>query len=325
MSNKQIYRKTLGFSLRRALWDVLAFLLLGVVTTAGFFIADKISDKGLIGLAIGLLVGIILLVIIFRFISYRFKAGQIAMMTKGVTEGSLPEDVIGEGKRVVKERFTTVAAYFAVTGVIKGIFNQLGNGVIKIGESLGGDTGKQVGNVVSIAISTFVGFLCDCCLGWVLFRKDVKAARATCEGAVLFFKHGKALGRNMGRIFGMGLASLAVIGGAFTGLFYMIMVRFPESFRVLAAEISEMAARNELDIPQVLMDPSTLTIICAAAAGVILWSILHSVFVRPFILVGVLRNFMEAGLQGEIPGEQSFTMLDGKSKKFAKLHGQLAQ
>lgn len=320
MSNKQIYRKTLGFSLRRVLWDVLAFLLLGVISTAGFFIADKISDKGLIGL----LTGIILLVIILRFISYRYKAGQIAMMTKGVTEGSLPEDVIGEGKRIVKERFTTVAAYFAVTGVIKGIFNQLGNGVVKIGESLGGDTGKQVGNVISIAISTFVGFLCDCCLGWVLFRKDVKAARATCEGAVLFFKHGKALGRNMGRIFGMGLASLAVIGGAFTGLFYMIMVRFPENFRVLAAEISEMAARNELDIPQVLMDPATLTIICAAVAGVILWSILHSVFVRPFILVGVLRNFMEAGLQGEIPGEQSFTMLDGKSKKFAKLHGELA-
>ena len=60
-----------------------------------------------------------------------------------------------------------------------------------------------------------------------------------------------------------------------------------------------------------------------ALAGILLWSILHSVFVRPFILVGVLRNFMAAGVN-DIPTEASFAALDSKSEKFRKLHAELA-
>ena len=85
-------------------------------------IAEKASDKGLIGLVIGIIAGIVVVVIMLRYVSYTFKAGQIAMMTRAITEGSLPADVIGEGKRVVKGRFATVALFFAATGVIKGIF-----------------------------------------------------------------------------------------------------------------------------------------------------------------------------------------------------------
>ena len=32
MNNKEIYRKTLGFSIRRLLWDILAFVILAVMT-----------------------------------------------------------------------------------------------------------------------------------------------------------------------------------------------------------------------------------------------------------------------------------------------------
>ena len=57
MDNKEIYRKTIGFSLRRLLWDVLAFLFLAAVTGAGFLLAEKLTDKGLIGLAVGMILG----------------------------------------------------------------------------------------------------------------------------------------------------------------------------------------------------------------------------------------------------------------------------
>ena len=56
--------------------------------------------------------------------------------------------------------------------------------------------------------------------------------------------------------------------------------------------------------------------------GLILWSSFHSVLVRPFILVGVLRNYMAAG-QKEIPTEADFEELDRKSPKFAKLHNRI--
>ena len=48
--------------------------------------------------------------------------------------------------------------------------------------------------------------------------------------------------------------------------------------------------------------------------------IIHGAFVRPSVLTGVLRNYLESGLS-DIPTEESFAMLDSKSSKFAKQHG----
>lgn len=323
MNNKEIYRKTIGFSVRRLLWDIAAFLVVAALAGAGYMLAEKLTDKGLIGLVIGAVVGIIALVLLLRYMSYTYKAGQIAMMTRAVAEGALPEDVIGEGKKMVKERFATVAAFFAVTRIISGIFNQLGNAISNIGEKLGGDNGKTIGSAISIIIQVVVAYLCDCCLGWVFYRKNEKATRATCEGAVLFFKHGKTLAKNMGRVFGMGIVSLAAIGGAFTGVFYLVASRFPAMFVHLGAEVTEAAARLEKTLPAGITEPNTLMWICAGIAGLILWGILHSAFVRPFVLVGVLRNYIESGIQ-EVPSEASFAMLDSKSAKFKKLHAELS-
>ena len=323
MNNMDIYRKTVGFSIRRLLWDVAAFLILAALAGAGYLLAEKLTNKGLVGLAIGAVVGIIVLVIFLRYVSYTYKAGQIAMMTQAVAEGRLPEDVIGEGKRIVKTRFATVAAFFAVTRIISGIFSQLGNAITSIGEKIGGNNGKTIGSAISLIIQVVVAYLSDCCLGWVFYRRDVKAARATCEGAVLFFKHGKTLAKNMGRVFGMGLASLVVIGGAFTGVFYLIASAFPALFTRLAAEVAEAAVRMEASISAYVTDPNTLMWICAGIAGIILWGIVHDAFVRPFVLVGVLRNYIESGIR-EVPSEASFAMLDGKSAKFRQLHAELA-
>lgn len=195
MDNKQIYKKTITFSIRRMLWDIMAFIAVFAIAIIGFFIAEGVSNRGLIGLAIGAIVGLIIVAIVLHFVSYKYKAGQIAMMTRAITEGKLPEDVLGEGKRVVSERFLTVSAYYAATGVIKGIFNQIGRGITAVGEAVGGDAGGAVGSTISSIIQTIVSYLCDCCLGWVFYRKNVNAAKATCEGAVIFFKHGKTLAK----------------------------------------------------------------------------------------------------------------------------------
>ncbi|MBQ9402826.1 MAG: hypothetical protein IJU38_10685 [Clostridia bacterium] len=319
MDNKQIYKATLCFSIRRVLWDLLALLVWAGVMALGFFIAEKAADKGLIGLAIGGVIGLIALVFFLRWLSYKYKAGQIAMMTKGITEGELPQDVMGEGQKIVKERFATVAAFFAVTRVIKAIFNQLGRGISAAGRAIGGDTGGTAGDVISSVIQVIVSYLCDCCLGWVFYRKDVKATKATCEGAVLFFKHGKTFFKNMGRVFGMGLATLAVIGGAFAGIFYLIASRFPAVFDRLYVELAESSTK----MPEWLNSPTILMIAASVIGGLIVWAFFHSLFIRPFVLVGVLRNYIQSGIN-DIPTEESFAVLDGKSEKFKKLHQEAA-
>ena len=321
LDNKTIYKRTLTFSMHRLLWDVLTLLLAAVLCAGGFIIADKAAGNGIIGLVIGAVVALIAAIILLRFVSFRYKAGQIAMMTKGITEGQLPEDVLAEGKQVVKERFLTVAAFFAATGVIKGIFNQIGRGITKAGESLGGDTGSAVGSAISTVLQTIVNYLCDCCLGWVFYRKGVGAMKATCEGAVIFFKHGKTFAKNMGRIFGIGLASLIPIGGVFGGIAYLIMSRFPGAFESLSQSLVKMA-EDGTEIPQWLTNPSTLMIACAALVGLLIWSMIHSVLIRPFVLVGVLRNYINSGMN-DIPTEESFKLLDGKSKKFREAHAKI--
>ena len=318
MTNKQIYWKTLTFSLRKLFIDLIALVAVGAFATLGFVLMDRYNSEGLVGLLIGLIVGIIIIAIIMHFIGYTYKAGQIAMMTKGVTEGTLPDHVYREGKKAVKERFGTVAVFYLVTNAIRSIFNALARGINALGKAVGGERGGQVADAVNSAIQVVIGFLCDCCLGWVFYRKEVSAAKATCEGAVIFFKHGKTLIKNVGRIFGMGLLSLLLIGGALFGVGYFIFLQFPQTFELLAGEISQMDISTDAQIAQYLQDPKTLTIIAAAVIAVIIWSFIHSTFVRPFILVGVLRNFTAEGIK-DIPTEESFSVLDGKSAKLAKL------
>ena len=323
MDNKEIYKKTLTFSLRRFLWDAASLVIIIVVAAAGFFLAEKLASQGLIGLVVGIVIGIIVVAIASHFVSYVFKAGQIAMMTKAIADGKLPDDVYGEGKKIVKERFLTVAAYYAVTGVIKGIFNELGRAITAVGQAVGGDNGGAVGSTISGVIQTIVGYLCDCCLGWVFYKKDEKATKATLEGAVLFFKHGKTLMKNLGRVFGIGILSFVVIGGVFFGVFYLITLAMPGVFEGLAAEFANIAASGEVEMPEFLTNAQNLMLIAAGIGGVIMWGIIHSVFVRPFVLVGVLRNYIESGKNEKI-SDADFAELDKKSKKFAKLHAEEA-
>ncbi|MBO4327028.1 MAG: hypothetical protein J5950_07135 [Clostridia bacterium] len=324
MTNKEIYKKTLCFSIRRLVFDIISLLVLAGLAVGGFIIAENKFNKGPIGLVIGLVVGIVILALLTRLVSYIFKAGQIAMMTRGITEGSLPDNVYKEGKRAVKERFATIAGFFAVTAAIKGIFTQIGRGITSAGRAIGGDSGGAVGSAISTAINTLVAYLCDCCLGWVFYRKEKGSVRATCEGAVLFFKHGKTLAKNMGRIFGMSLVSLLAIGGVFFGIFYLIFSSFPRAFETLAAEfvVAEGAEVESRWLYDILSNPKTLVIAVAVVAGIAIWSVIHSAFIRPFILTGVLRNYLQSGME-EVPTEEAFASLERISPKFAKLSKQL--
>ena len=68
MTNKEIYSKTIKFSIFRLLYDIVAFLILAALTVGGFFIAEATIDNGFIGLGAGALVGIIVIAIMLRFL-----------------------------------------------------------------------------------------------------------------------------------------------------------------------------------------------------------------------------------------------------------------
>ena len=319
MSNFQVYKKTILFSIVSFLVDLLVLGAMVGLAALGFYLMDAKTDKALIGLFIGLAVGIVIAAVVKILITNRIKAAQIAMMTMGVTEGSLPENTFSAGFAEVKDRFASITLFFMVTGAIKGMFRQIGRAVNRVGTAIGGDTGNAVTSAIDSAIQTVISYLCDCCLGWVMYRKKEGVAKAACEGAVIFFKHGKTLIRNIGRIFGMGLLSLVIVGGGFFGIAYLISKNNPNLYNMLVEEIKEIGVRTESDIPDFLLNPTYLMYIVSGIVGLIFFSLIHSLLVRPFILVGVLRNFMAAGLKEEI-SEKDFEALDNRSKRFAKLH-----
>ena len=73
---------------------------------------------------------------------------------------------------------------------------------------------------------------------------------------------------------------------------------------------------------QLLQNPATVPLVISAIGGIIVWSICHSTLIKPFVLTGVLRNFMASGMN-HIPSEGSFGLLDQYSPKFRKLHSEL--
>ena len=316
MTDKEIYKRTLVFSVRALLFDILALILFIACPTVGFILGDRIQEKGAIGLLIGLVIGIIALAAILRFVAYQYQAGQVAMMTRGITENELPDDIIAAAKQAVRERFVTIAIYFLAVNAVKGLFNRLGSVITNVGRSVGGSTGSAVGSVVSSVIQTIISYLCTCCLGWVFYRREQNAFKATCEGAVIFFKHGKTFAKNMGRIFGIGALSFVPIVGGLTALFYKVFSGYPVFFR----EVAQAFADSE--DAAYLSDPKVLMVVIAFIIGVIIWGIIHSTFIRPYVLVGVLRNYINSGIK-DVPTEGSFRNVLGVSAKFDKLEQKL--
>lgn len=318
MTNFQVYKKTLSYSLVMFGLSLLALAILAGIMSGGYFLFDKYlktDGDGLIGLAVGFVVGIIFLILFNIFVTNRIKAAQIAMMTKGVVDDKLPEHTFKEGFKEVKGRFGKLTLFFMVTGAIKGIFRQLGRNINRVGRAVGGKTGESITSIIDSAIQTLVAYLCDCCLGWVMYHREKKMSQAACEGAVIFFKHGKTLLKNAGRIFGIAAVSFLVIGGAFFGISYLILNGSP-MFQSLTDEIAALFETG--DLPEFFKTPVGVTIIVSAFIAIMLWTSVHSVLIRPFILIGVLRNYMKAGLAENIT-DADLAELESKSPKFAKL------
>ena len=84
-------------------------------------------------------------------------------------------------------------------------------------------------------------------------------------------------------------------------------------------EIAEAIARSGETgwLADLLQNPATLPIFFAVLGGIIIWSFIHSAFVKPFVLTGVLRNYIESG-KNDIPSDASMNELSEKSPKFKK-------
>ncbi|MDD3334548.1 MAG: hypothetical protein PHI98_03415 [Eubacteriales bacterium] len=315
MKNGAIYSKTLKFSLLRLLIGVLGIAAAALITYVGYLCGKSLDDTThLLVTGICLVVGMVVFGLIVHYLGYMLKAGQIAMITRGVTEGTLPEDVVAEGKAAVKKRFVTANVYFLIESGIKAITSQITSGLNTLTSAASGNDKGVLGTIASLVmmfINIVLEYVNYCCLGWVFYHPEQNAFKSTCDGAVLYFQNWKTLLKNAGKVMAFTLAAVLIFFAVFCAL----------NIIVLEAALPD---NGSLDMVLFTMDDgSELTLrgmlyIGAVLVAFLFAMLLHSTFVKPYLLIMVMRNYMDAA-QGSTPGFDVYEKLCGLSKRFKKM------
>lgn len=317
MGNVEIYRKTLRFSVMRLLVTILGIFIIVALPLATFLVTAGMSEVACaVATFVAFIVGIVVFVLIIRYCGYLFTAAQVAMITEGVSKGTLPDDVYAAGKQAVKRRFVTASVYFALWSITKAITNQITAGLNALGRvaDAGNNAGpaSTVAGIVSTVISVVLEYLNYCSLGWVFLNANQSPFKSTCDGAVVYFQNWKTLLQNAGKVIGITVVSLVVIGGAFFGLGYLAFGFIPS----LTAVLADLDASATLDDGSAVPPGTSLIILCVIVA-LLLWGGIHSAFVKPFILIIVMRRYIEAGLANP-PKVDLYGKLAGMSAGFRK-------
>lgn len=317
MGNGEIYRKTLRFSVMRLLVTILGIFIIVALPLATFLVTAGMSEIACaVGTFVAFIVGIVVFVLIIRYCGYLFTAAQVAMITEGVSKGTLPDDVYAAGKQAVKRRFVTASVYFALWSITKAITTQITAGLNALGRVA--DAGNNAGpastvtGIVSTVISVVLEYLNYCSLGWVFLNANQSPFKSTCDGAVVYFQNWKTLLKNAGKVIGITVVSLVVVGGAFFGLGYLVFGSIPS----LTAVLADIDAAATLDDGSAVPPGTSLIVLCVIVA-LLLWGGIHSAFVKPYILISVMRRYIEAGLANP-PKVDLYGKLAGMSAGFRK-------
>lgn len=319
MRNSEIYRRTLKFSVMRLVRTVLCLVMLAALPLIAFVatgIAGLDETVQLAATGIAFIVGLIIFYLVAHFGGYLLTAGQVAMITEGVATGELPEDTYAAGKRAVKNRFATASIYYGLLSVTRAITNEISAGMNAIARGIDGDNQDGAASIIAGIISAFVSVVLEylnyCSLGWVFLHGEQSAFKSTCDGAVIYFQNWKTLMKNSAKVIAITVVSLAIIGGAFFGVAYLTL----GSIEPLTSVLSQIDAAAKLEDGTAVPAGTSLIALCAVIA-LVLWSGIHGAFVKPYILVSVMRRYLEAGL-ADTPKVDAYEKLAGMSKGFRK-------
>lgn len=299
--------------MRRILTSLIGLiLLLGLPVLAYFIFSAADATVQTVAIMVGLVLGIIGYALIARYAGYLLTCGQIAMIEHGISQGEMPKNVYKSGIAVVKAYLAPASVYFVLKSLTSSITSQITKGINTLTDALGGsnnETAKTIGGFISLVISIVLEYINYCCLGWVFHHKEQSVFKSTCDGAVLYFQNWKALLKNVGKVLIITLLSFVLVA-------IPLIIGFGVAFE-FSALISQVFAVIDTEFA---LEVGTSMMICAMVCAIILWSSLHGALVKPFILVSVMRTFIEAG-DANPPKADLYGKLCGISSAFKKALG----
>lgn len=199
MKANDVFKKTINF-----VWMKLALggaaILFSIVLGLILLGLSSLDSSGIISvyaLMIWLVVSLAGLGISQYFFGYLLKAGHIAVVTRLLEDGSLPENSFEYAKETVKNKFATAAAYFAVDRLVSGAVKQINGGIDIVGNILGKIPGMD--SLVSFAksfVNIALGNVDECCMAYTFYKKDQSAFKSAADGVVIYFQNWKTILKN---------------------------------------------------------------------------------------------------------------------------------
>ena len=157
---------------------------------------------------------------------YLVKAGHVAIITEAATKGVIPDNQFEVAKNMVVSRFGASNVYFLIDKLVGGAVKQLQKVVEKAGNMLANVPGvSTVTDILNMFIGIALGYVDECCLGYVFYNKEDGAFKSSMDGVVIYFQNYKKLLKDaaittfivIGLSFGVWLAVYLVLGMLFSG------------------------------------------------------------------------------------------------------------
>lgn len=293
MNASSIFFKTIKFVWLKLALGLVIFLIT-VVSGMLFLGLCALFQSGIL-VPVFLIAWVVILTVTYRFAmsyaGYMLKAAHVAVISRAVVTGSIPDNMVETGKQMVIDRFVTVNAYYVLDRLVSGSVNQINHHLENLGNFLSSIPG--IGGLVSFA-QTFVrvalGNVDECCLGYTFCRKDVTAMQAACDGIVIYWQNKKTLMKD----------------AAFTALFVML-----GSFIVWLAAFALFGIVNAM-LGWSGIIPFVFALIFAA--------VVKSAFIDSYVMVRMMVTYMS-----EAPSTVVQTDLYGTLCKFSAKFRKLFQ
>ena len=272
MKTKDIYMKTMKFVwLKLGLGlgiTALSAVLFGICMGIGALIS---GDAFIIMLCIWMILTVAMYKYIMSYFGYMLKAAHIAVITKAVADGQVPDNMVEAGKEMVKQRFATSNVYFVIDNLISGAVKQLQSKVDAVGNIFEKVPGMEaLVSFAKIFIEIALGYVDECCLGYTFLKTEDNAFKAGCDGVVIYFQNAKKLLKNAA-----GTALVVILA-------------------MLVATI----------VPMFVLIPICGALNIHAIVGVILSimisSVIRTAFIDSYMLVKTMKSYMEVAPSTEV-------------------------
>lgn len=215
MTAKDIYFKTLRFGWIKLILGLINILVAILLFALLMGIAALFKSEGLGAILFIVWIALIGIVNFFlnHYIGYMVKAGHVAVIVTAFKTGKIPDDSVGVGKEMVKERFGTSNVYFVLDKLVAGSVKQLQHALGRITDGvLGALPGAEgIKSVTNLFLNISLGYIDECCLGYTFYRHDQNPYKSAADGVVIYAQNWKTLLKDAAKTTFVVILSLVVV------------------------------------------------------------------------------------------------------------------